>query len=490
VDTTYPALAGATIAVPGGGNLQEAIDAAQPGDEIVLDAGATYDGPIALPNKAGDGWIVIRTSGIAQLPAEGTRVDPSMAGAMAKITVGNGRAIDASPGAHHFRFVGLEITPQPGVFVHNLIALGYSESSEADTAHHIVFDRCFIHGDAGVGARRGIAMNSRHTAVIDSWLSDFKEPGADSQAIASWNGAGPFKIVNNHLEGAGENVLFGGADPAIPGLVAADIQVCRNHFYKPTSWRGQPWWVKNQFELKSARRVIVAGNVFENHWQDQQAGFAIVLTPRNQDGGAPWITIEDVTFAYNLITHTSGGMNILGEDDIHGSEQQKRILVRDNLFDDVDSSKWGGAGRLFQILTWDRPVASLKIEHNTCRLSGASFINATGTPVAQGFIFRNNVVQRGNLGMIGDGTGEGNDTLNVYFGGMVFQNNVVVGASAALYPGGNFFPATDGEVGFVDAASGDYRLAAGSAYVGAATDGTDMGADLMALAAAIGGVTP
>ena len=33
-------------------------------------------------------------------------------------------------------------------------------------------------------------MNSRSTAVIDSYLSDFKEVGADSQAIAGWNGPG------------------------------------------------------------------------------------------------------------------------------------------------------------------------------------------------------------------------------------------------------------------------------------------------------------
>ena len=45
------------------------------------------------------------------------------------------------------------------------------------------------------GTRRGIALNSGATAVIDSHLADFKEVGADSQAIAGWNGPGPFKIV-------------------------------------------------------------------------------------------------------------------------------------------------------------------------------------------------------------------------------------------------------------------------------------------------------
>ena len=57
----------------------------------------------------------------------------------------------------------------------------------------------------------------QYLAVVDSHLADFKEEGADSQAIAGWSGPGPFKIANNYLEAAGENVMFGGADPDHPG---------------------------------------------------------------------------------------------------------------------------------------------------------------------------------------------------------------------------------------------------------------------------------
>lgn len=83
------------------------------------------------------------------------------------------------------------------------------------------------------GTRRGIALNSRATAAIDSHLADFKEDGADSQAICGWNGPGPFKIVNNYREGMGENVMFGGADPSIRDLVPTGIEIRRNHFAKP-----------------------------------------------------------------------------------------------------------------------------------------------------------------------------------------------------------------------------------------------------------------
>src|SRR5947199_10674046 len=55
LDTTYPQAAGRTIAVHGGANgaeaLQAAIDKAAPGDVIVLDAGAQFVGNFTIPEK-------------------------------------------------------------------------------------------------------------------------------------------------------------------------------------------------------------------------------------------------------------------------------------------------------------------------------------------------------------------------------------------------------------------------------------------------------
>src|SRR5438094_7372168 len=339
LDTTLVAPTGTTIGVSSGGDLQAALNAAQPGDVITLQAGATFTGPFTLPNKAGTGWITVRTSAPdSSLPAPGTRVNPSYAAVMPKIVAGSnvGPAIQAASGAHHFRFIGIEAKPLPGAKTFRIIELGTGgETSTATLPHDIIIDRCYIHGNPGEPEIRGVAFNGSRLAVIDSYLSEFKDCCQDTQAIMGWNGPGPFKIVNNYLEAAGEHVMFGGADPSIVNLVPADIEIRHNYFFKPTSWRGVWAAVKNLFELKNARRVLIEGNIFENNWLAAQAGWAVQFTVRNQDGTAPWSTIEDVTFQKNIVRHSGSGLNILAADDPNPSQTMKRVIVRDTAFADI-----------------------------------------------------------------------------------------------------------------------------------------------------------
>ncbi len=472
-----------TIRVPAHGDLQAALDGASPGDVIALEEGATYQGPFRLPRKEGAGWIVITgTSSDARLPRPGQRVNPSHASAMPKLVASSGSVIVTEPAAHHYRFVGIEFSPARGTFLRDLIQLGQSTTDVDEVPHHIIFERCYLHGDPQKGTRRGIAMNSAATAVIDSYLSDFKEAGADSQAIAGWNGPGPFKISNSFLEAAGENVLFGGADPSIPDLVPADIEIRGNHLTKPLRWRagdpgfeGTQWSVKNLFELKNARRVIVEGNVFEYNWPQAQNGFAILFTVRNQDGAAPWSIVEDVTFANNIVRHVASAINILGQDDIHSSRRTARIAIRNNLFVDV-GGQWGG-GRLFQLLDGTSDVS---IEHNTALQSDTLLFGGDHAPHT-GFVFQNNIVLHNRYGIIGSGTAIGRPTLDQYFPGALVRWNLIVGGRPDQYPAGNFFPASIEQVGFISPQGGNYRLAASSPYQRAGTDGHAPGADLDAI---------
>lgn len=495
VNTTPVSPTGRTITVNAGGNLQSALDSAVPGDVIVLQAGARFTGNFRLPNKAGAGWITIRSSAAGQLPGPGSRVSPSHASLMPKIVTPNNQpAVMAAPGAHHYRFIGIEFGIEPGVgHNYNIIQLGQdNDTSVSQLPHDIVFDRVYVHGNTTGNARRGILLNAVSGAVVDSHISEIHEVGADSQAILITNSPGPIRIVNNHLEAAGENVLIGGSDPTIANLVPSDIEVRRNLFTKPRRWRqgdpsfaGTAWTVKNLFELKNAQRVLIDGNVFEYNWPHAQNGYSILFTVRNQDGRAPWSVVQDITFTNNIVRHVSSGINILGSDDIHQSQPTRRIRIANNLFVDVNGGTWGGFGRWIQLLAGTSDVA---VVHNTVFQSGEVVV-ASGAPTTN-FEFRDNLVN-GSAGFGGDGTyGSTNATLSTYFRNAVVTKNCFVGGNASSAPAGNYFPASFDQVGFVNMSGGDYRLAAGSPYKNAGSDGRDLGADVTAISGALGSTAP
>jgi len=354
VDTTYSAPTGNTITLNSGGDLQAALDSAQLGDTIVLQAGATFTGNYTLPNKtSGSGWIYIRSSAYSSLPAQGQRVFPANAANMPKIvTPNNTSAITAAVGAHHYRLVGIEVDTTysartSGTALWNMIQLGSgSETSYSQFPHDITIDRCYIHASTNGNVRRGICLNGQYLGVVDSYISGIHELGGDSQALSVWSGPGPLKIVNCQLEATGENFLSGGSDNLITGLVPSDIEFRSNYLVKPLSWKeGDPsycgidWQNKNLFELKSARRVLVDGNIMENNWVDAQTGEAVLFTPRSQDGTNPWAAIQDITFTNNIVRHSAAAFNIMSDDDRNISQQLQRVMIKNNLLADIDGAK-------------------------------------------------------------------------------------------------------------------------------------------------------
>jgi hypothetical protein len=184
--------------------------------------------------------------------------------------------IRPAPPSHEVEFRPVNST----AVVSSLIILGdvgANQDTLGEVPHDLAFDRCYIYAFPTQPLKRGVELNSASTDITNSYIAGFKVVGQEAQAVCGWNGPGPFRIVNNYLEGAGENVMFGGATATIPNVVPSGIEVKRNHFFKPLSWRegdpsyaGQHWGVKNIFELKNAARVVIDGNVFENNWLDAQ----------------------------------------------------------------------------------------------------------------------------------------------------------------------------------------------------------------------------
>lgn len=454
-----------------GDDLQQAIDQAESGDVIVLEPGATYWGPFVLKQHPGPEWITIMSAddGASTLPPKGVRVSPGDASAMAVLMSTTEAVIRAAPGAARYHFIGIQIQQgNRGVLpdhvagtrrtITNLVELSHNTARLADIPQHIVFERCYLHGDEIYGTRRGIVMNGAHLAVIDSHLSGFKST-EDAQALAGWDGPGPFLIQNNYLEAAGENLMFGGADPTIQDLVPADIVIRGNHFSKPLSWYASHasydqsnWTIKNLLELKNARRVLIDGNLFEYNWPQSQNGFAILFTVRNQDGNAPWSVVEDVSFTNNIVRHVASGINILGQDDIHPSKQTNGIRILNNLFYDVGGD-WG-SGRLLQLLNGP---ADIEISRNTALQSDA--IMLLEGPAIPRVAINQNIFMHNATGIIGTDAAPGQHTIDSYFSEPItIEDNWLIGPGNASYSSGMTRIRNIRRVPFANPDINDYRL--------------------------------
>jgi hypothetical protein len=75
-------------------------------------------------------------------------------------------------------------------------------------------------------------------------------------------------------------------------LTPTDIEIRNNHLWKPWQWMkgspnfiggpdGNPFVIKNHFELKNAVRVLVEGNLMENNWGGfAEGGYAVLIAPQ------------------------------------------------------------------------------------------------------------------------------------------------------------------------------------------------------------------
>ncbi len=466
-----------TITVKRGGNLQAAVDKARYGDVIVLEAGATYVGPIVLPFKdstaAGDQYITITTSNLAGIPSENERVDPQLhAKAMPRIVAPNASAaIATAERAHHYKFVGIEFSPAADAqYIYNLIDLGKSDyKSLSQFPHHLVFDRCYVHSTGLNKARRGFALNGGDTTIVNSNIAGFAGAEDETQAICGWNGPGPFHIVNNYIEGGAQNIMFGGADPAVQNLVPSNIEIRKNFLYKPAEWYGRAT-IKAAIELKNARNVVIDGNVVE--CAGLNASF--VLTVRNQNHTAPWSTLEDIAVTNNIVRHSAMGLSILGSDTEGHSQQAKRIRIANNLLVDLvpDYSAVFIAGCCGDTVT---------VENNTVQQTG-NIMTCYGPPTSN-FVFRNNIVQYNSYGFACPANALSADSR----GNIIADNSgsIATNGFPANVPRSNLVINSYNQAGFVDPTRGDWRLTEQSKVRRKGVNGSDPGVNFEALAAAV-----
>lgn len=452
------------IRVPAGGNLQQAIDRANSGDIIELQAGATYN-EIVLPNKPLTNFVTIQSSAIKQLP-ENTRVSPKQKNLMAKIiTRGKGAsAVSAANGAHHYRFVGIEFSPSNANYIYNLIYFGVESNKLSDVPHDFEIDRSYVHSISAGTTRRGLAANGANIVVKNSYFEGFAYPQQETQGIAGWSATKNVKIINNYIEGGAENVMFGGADPANAELIPMDIEVSGNHFNKPADWKNKVT-VKCLFELKNAKRVQFTNNYLENNW----VGSAFRITVRNQEGTATFSTLEDIVIKDNIINGSGEGINILGKDDTYPSQTLKNLTISNNLFLNLGGKGFEGGGYFIQISDGE----NITISNNTAFNQGniASFYGA----LPRNLSFRDNITLHGEYGI------HGLESVKSPTAQRFFQNNIFINdknVQYTSYPPNNLLVNNFQTVGFINAEQNDYRLAPNSRFKGKSRAGIDPGSNL------------
>lgn len=575
-------------------NLASTYAAAACGDVIKITAGTTANNVVLSGGKNCDNahWITIEGSGVvsdANFPAEGTRSSPCFSnvsslpnrpaypcGSPATDTAqfvatssNNGLKLQ---GLDHIRFIGVEVTrvTTPGALIYSLIDL----SSTSTQTNHIIFDRCWIHGvnadgtfpqtsGSDTSTTRGIYLGQSNTiAVIDSYLSDFYDNGAtasngntDAQAIGGGvgglanSGWGNYKFVNNHMEGASEGLILGGAGgpPLTPAGctfgsncnidVPTNIEVRRNLFFAPNSWNGNTTTInavgwpnrKNGIEFKVGANVLLEANVFENCWYSSQPYcYTFDFAPKNSKNGAnqptdPTAMDQDFVARYNYGYNYPGPMIAIYSTQDSGcttcTTLGRRGSVHDNLVGDKlnKGSVTGLTGYDgIEFLADAGPMTQISIRHNSIVNGWRSFllVGARVTGYLDQITIQDNIgtytaSSGGAPWFAGNGASSGpcdltsqtfTQFLNACINGTtatwtVDHNLVFNTANLTGWPSGNLFQTSASGVNFVSYGTGDSSLTPGNYALqntspghNAASDGSDIGANVTQLQNEISGV--
>lgn len=393
--------------------LQSAVNAAatKTGRSVLcLTPGTLFRGTLRLPKRTTPGVVVIATTPTAGQPQPGARARPSHRPVFAAIeATGTSPAVTYDPGASDAYFRSIEIRSDSSLATLTYALVDFAApGSQADFAERIFFDRTYVHGWPHRPLRRCFSIQTKALVIENSWVDECHEKGTDSQAIWGASGPGPFRIVNNYLAGAGENVMFGGGDPKFRGVHPADIYMARNHVDTPLSWK--PLWTKkNLFELKNAQRVVLEHNVFTGSWPQGQTGVALVIKSSNQgktaahrDNGT-----RDVVIRENLILQSAAALHVMGlsgEAGRYTDSVTRRVLIERNYAETGTDPAYGNDNR--GIAIWSQPQHVILRGNTWLSPAGdGSAYNASSTANASPLVIDRDLRTAGRYGFFNCWTG-------------------------------------------------------------------------------------
>ncbi|MGH7712750.1 MAG: hypothetical protein ACREOG_15780, partial [Gemmatimonadaceae bacterium] len=380
-----------------------------------------------LPRRRqSQGWLILRTDGYDH--ALGTRMTPTKAAQyrLARIDAPKNmtRAVTMAAGAGYYRFEGIEIgladevTSAGAIFVAGTSGAGRQDTTLGPL--HLIGS--YVHGRSDAQTVRCVMAHAPAMIIEDSWLDECQKSGQDTQAISAWNSNGPLRIVNNYLAGCAENVMFGGANPSVPGAIMQDVEMRRNHVHTPLGWKTNACGrnKKNLLELKAAQRVYVAENVFDGSWNGGHNGVAwVIKSSANQSPNCSHCSTSDITMVDNLVRNVAAWLDIQGSNAGPTDSTTRRLTVKRALVEEEVGTENYNYGRMMRVFKigggHDIEISDFRVADYTRNPNEA--LALYGAPVRR-LTLRNGVLKRGRYGVYGNG--EGTAALTKWAPGVVW----------------------------------------------------------------------
>jgi hypothetical protein len=476
-------------------------------------------------------WVWVRSSAEASLVAPRTRVASSDATALTAIancarfdTYQNGGGVYpviVADGASGYCFSGIGGRTLEGNWTGgNRYWLAAGVKSTQTTFAHlpdgVVLDRCIFVGDPrnwtdknpALGSTpHGLYVNCKRFILTDSWIDagasagtlGLEGGGTENQALSAAHWTGPGLIDNNTLIASGENIVTGGDDPSVGelrtiGTNPTDVVFSRNYCPSRPAWNirsassdGYGVQCKNNFELKKGVRWLIEGNAFDYWFMPDQAKI-INIKRTNQAGGDTKCQTQDITVRYNRITNTPTFINF--SNDANAADTAvDRVSVHDNLVVLNQTDEFTDAtGPAYTV---DSNAPSTLFNNNTMLRVADSGRGSSGTlrfippTVATSLTMTDNVIPHvGSLILRYDGVGgsaNGWNTTATRYTTASGSSNLQIGGNSGTGLGTAFGAvAADNAAAFVNAAGGDYTIAA--TYATGSSVGGPPGANLTTLA--------
>lgn len=452
------------IHLTAGQDLQTALDTAPEGATVKLEPDATWYGRYEVKTRGLSIERDIGSSGMAQLRSPGN--EPAI------------RVLAPDVTLYGVRVLANELAGGTA------IAVGSNDETDMDAQpSRVALNWVHVVVEDGQQLKRGIAWHGRDGIIRQTTVIGVNLTRTETQALWVNNTPGGLLVEDSHLEAASINVLVGGAPQQAAGVVPSDLTFRRTTLSKRAAWKTADVAVKNLFELKAGRRIVVEECDLDGSWTHGQDGYGVLFTAKDQNRTSPWVCIEDVDFRRNRVRNVGSGVKLSsvyrerqadGTWLLHPCDGARRIRIADNLFIidrnmGVAEGRTASAGKALQL---SGPIDDVTVMGNTFISNGSHWwYNDTdqNNPalVSARLHVAENVAFHGQYGFNGyQTTGNPLNTLARYFADPVFARNVIAGGSA-VYPTGTQRPTVDDlRAAFHDYAAGDYRLRPESAFAG------------------------